>query len=128
MNLQWRRKCPEFAKDMHELTVIENIMEISLQVARENKLSRITVINLDVGKMQHLNESIMQHGFDAAKQGTTAGEASLKLNWLPVKLKCNECHHIFTSADMKLSCPYCGSKDTNIVQGTELNIKSIEGE
>ena len=113
---------------MHELTVIENIMEIAFQVARENELSHINTINLDVGKMQHLNEGIMQHGFDAAKEGTTAGGASLILNWLPVKLKCNECEHIFTSADMKFFCPNCGSKDTNIIQGTELNIKSIEGE
>ncbi len=113
---------------MHELTVIENVLQISGQVAEENSLSRIDVINLDVGGMQHLNEEIMQHGFDAAKKDTVASEASLKIFRLPVKLRCNACSQVFGTDTGKFHCPVCGSKDTEVKQGMELNIKSIEGE
>ncbi len=117
-----------FVEDMHELTVIENIIRISMQVTVENKLKNITTVNLDVGCMQHLNEEIMQHGFDAAKEGTTMAGAALKMNWLPVKLQCNGCLHIFSPVDGKFFCPDCGDKDTSVVQGMELIITSIEGE
>ena len=113
---------------MHELTVIGNILEISKQVAAENNLSRIDAINLDVGSMQHLNEEIMQHGFDAAKKNTPASEALLRIAWLPVRLQCNHCRQIFGADSGKFHCPVCGSADTRVKQGMELNIKSIEGE
>ncbi len=113
---------------MHELTVIENVLQISEQVAEENQLSRIDVINLDVGGMQHLNEEIIQHGFDAAKKDTVASNAELKLFWLPVKLRCNSCQKVFGTENGKFHCPFCGSQDTEVKQGMELNIKSIEGE
>lgn len=113
---------------MHELTVIENVLQISGQVAKENNLSGIDVINLDVGGMQHLNEEIMQHGFEAAKKDTVAAGAELKLFWLPIKLRCNSCQQVFGTENGKFYCPVCGSKDTEVEQGMELNINSIEGE
>jgi len=113
---------------MHELTVIENVLEISGKVAEGNRLSRIDAINLDVGRMQHLNEEIMQHGFDAAKKDTVASDAELKICWLPVQLQCNSCRQVFGADSGKFYCPICGSQDTEVSQGMELNIKSIEGE
>ena len=113
---------------MHELAVVENIIRISVQVATENKLNRISAINLNVGAMQHLNEESMKHGFNAAKEGTPLATAVLKLNRVPVKLRCNSCFHIFSPCDGKFFCPDCGDKDTSVIQGMELIIKSIEGE
>ena len=112
---------------MHELTVIENILKISLEVADENRLSQVDKINLTVGKMQHLNEMILQHGFEAAKENTLAAAAKLVLEWKPVLLKCNECHHKFQPLDHDFSCPFCESGLTEIIQGNELFVKSIEG-
>lgn len=128
----WNRHGPQkyrvFAEGMHELTVVENIIRIAEQVAAENKLRHVSRINLDVGAMQHLNEEIMEHGFSAAKEGTTLAAAKLKLNWLPVKLRCNTCLQKYSPADGKFFCPGCGDKDTSVIQGMELIIKSIEGE
>jgi hydrogenase nickel incorporation protein HypA/HybF len=113
---------------MHELTVIENIMKISLEVAKENQLSQIDKINLTVGKMQHLNEMILQNGFEAVKEKTPASEANLVLEWKPVRLSCNDCNHKFQPSDHNFSCPVCRSGFTEVIQGYELFIKSIEGQ
>ncbi len=113
---------------MHELAVIDNIMRITLQVAEENKLSRVTAVKLDVGEMQHLNEAIMQHGFEAATANTLLNKAALEIKRLPVKLKCNKCGKCFGTKDGSYNCPRCKSTDTEVKQGMELNINSIEGE
>ena len=113
---------------MHELTVIENILNISAKVADDNDLKSVTAINVDVGSMQHLNEEIMKNGFEAAKEDTIFASAELKLNWLEVKLRCNSCLKIFTPGGENFFCPYCGDNDTNLIQGMELIVKSIEGE
>lgn len=102
-------------------------MKISLEVADENQLSRVDKINLTIGKMQHLNEMILQNGFEAVKENTVAADAKLVLEWKPVRLSCNECHHEFQPSDHDFSCPLCGSGFTEIIQGYELFIKSIEG-
>lgn len=113
---------------MHELTVVENIIHITLTVAEENKLQKVTVVNLDVGEMQHLNEAILKHGFNAAIKGTLLEGAILKLNWLPVKLQCETCSKTFYPEKSKFYCPHCDSENTKLIQGTELNIKNIKGE
>ena len=113
---------------MHELTILDNLLRISDRVAGENNLRRVTIINVDVGSMQHLNEDIMKHGFEAAKEGTLFSEAELRLHRLDVKLRCNACLEEFTPESGKFYCPFCGYKDTSVIQGMELIIKSIEGE
>lgn len=113
---------------MHELSVIENILRISLEVAEENSISRINRINLTVGKLQHLNEMILQHGFTAAKEKTIAKQAELVLDWKPVRLVCEDCQYNFTPVDNDFTCPQCRSGSTRIEQGRELFIKSIEGD
>lgn len=113
---------------MHELTVLDNLLRISAKVAEENNLSRVTMINVDVGNMQHLNEDIMKHGFEAVKQGTIFAGAELRLHRLDVKLRCNACLKEFIPESGKFFCPFCGDKDTSVTQGMELIINSIEGE
>ena len=113
---------------MHELTVIQEILNISSQVARENGLKKIDKIHLHVGKMQHLNEEILQHSFEAAKAEGSAREAILKLTWLPVVLKCNACSETLSIDSESFLCRNCGSGDIEIVQGMELFINSIEGD
>ncbi len=126
-NHRGQQKYPEFANAMHELTVIASILHISEQVAQENNLSQINVINLDVGGMQHLSEEILLHGFDAAKVDTLAVNAELKVSYLPLKLYCNSCNQECEAKSDKIQCQYCDSKDIQIKQGMELNVRSIEG-
>ncbi|MFW5878124.1 MAG: hydrogenase maturation nickel metallochaperone HypA [bacterium] len=112
---------------MHELTVIENIMNISFQAAKENKLNHIEKINLRVGKLQHLNEMIMQNAFSAAKADTPAARAELIILRSPVQLICQDCNHEFRPENNNFHCPACNSTSTKIVKGNELYVESIEG-
>lgn len=113
---------------MHELTVIENILQITMQVAKENQLETVNAVNLEVGEMQHLNEEIMQHGFEASVTDTLVKKDALRLNWIGVKLKCNSCGKEFEPEEGKFYCAFCGEPDTSVTRGMELTIKSIEGE
>ena len=112
---------------MHELTVIENIMNISIQAAKENELSHIEKINLTVGKLQHLNEMIIQNAFLAAKIDTPAAKAELIISRRPVQLMCQDCKHEFLPENNYFYCPECNSSNTKIVRGNELHVESIEG-
>ncbi len=112
---------------MHELTVIENIMNISFQAAKENELSYIERINLTVGKLQHLNEMILQNAFSAAKIDSPAAKAELIISWSPVQLKCQDCKHEYLPENNNFYCPACNSSNTKIVRGNELYVESIEG-
>ncbi len=103
-------------------------MKISLEVAEDNKLSEIVKINLCVGKLQHLNEMIMQNAFSAVKTGPLSSEAKLVIVWIPVKLRCSHCQSVYEPENNNFSCPVCGSTLTEVVRGRELYVKSIEGQ
>ena len=113
---------------MHELTVIENIIKISSEVAEENNLSEIHRINLCVGKLHHLNEMIMQNAFSAVKTGSLLLKAELVILWEPLKLMCSDCQSVYEPKESIFSCPVCGSSSTEVVRGRELFVKSIEGQ
>ncbi len=99
-----------------------------MQVAEDNGLKQVTAVWLDVGEMQHLNEEIMQHGFEAATANTPLNKAALQIKRLPVRLKCCNCGNLFGPQEGSYLCPQCQSTDTQVQQGMELNINSIEGE
>ena len=112
---------------MHELTVIQHILEISDQTARENNISGIESIQLVIGDLQHLNEDILISGFEAAREDTLAEHAELQISRLPVNLQCNACHFTFEPVSGIFSCPACHQSNTSILQGLELYIETIKG-
>jgi hydrogenase nickel incorporation protein HypA/HybF len=112
---------------MHELAIIENILEISDRVARENNLSEIESIALVLGELQHLNAEILINNFNAARINTRAAHAELHISTLPVKLKCNTCNDVYYATTGKFSCPSCNGMDTSILQGMDLYIETIKG-
>lgn len=90
-------------------------------------MEHIEKINLTVGKLQHLNEMIIQSAFSAAKTDTPAVGAELIISRSPVQLICQDCKHEFIPENNNFYCPACNSSNTKIVKGMELYVESIEG-
>jgi Zn finger protein HypA/HybF involved in hydrogenase expression len=44
-----------------------------------------------------------------------------------VKVKCKKCNETFMIEDPIFICPKCESFDTEIIQGNELHIQTMEG-
>ncbi len=113
---------------MHEIAIVEDMFRIIKKVAEEENLQRIDKVHFTIGKMMQIVPGIFKFAFDAAKENTIAAKSELELEFLPVKMKCRACNHTFLIEHNVFHCPVCKGTETDLVQGRELLIKSIEGE
>ena len=114
---------------MHELPVTGEILKIVLKHAQQNGVSRVITVHLQVGKLSDLEDEWIQRYFDYLSKGTVAEGAKLKIERLPIVLRCPSC---LTSYEIEASrltdpvCPGCGGKDGELVSGREYRIKDME--
>lgn len=113
---------------MHELSIIEGIIKISQEEAKKNNVKRIIEIRIKVGEMSGVIPDIMQEYFDIASRGTLVQGAQLKIEKVPIKIKCQNCNSENIIDNMKIRCPICQSTNIKIISGRELYIDSLEVE
>ena len=114
---------------MHELSVMESILNIALKHARMHEASRILGIGLRVGEMSDLVDEWMQRYFDYLSKDTLAAGALLKIERTPVIFECESCGTAFPVPLKEIrdaTCPECRGDKTRFKSGREFIIKNIE--
>ncbi len=111
---------------MHEISIIESILEVAEEKAREVSSPSIKVIKLRLGEFTAIARESLEFAFEVARQGTLAEHALLEIEVVPMVLHCVVCDtpRQPTSA-RSFICPVCGFP-LKIVSGKELQIEFIE--
>jgi hydrogenase nickel incorporation protein HypA/HybF len=115
---------------MHELPVIESILNICLKHAQQNDVQKVLAIHLEIGELSDLENEWMQSYFDHLSKGSIAEGAVLKIKRTPVVMKCGGCETSF-NVDVKslkdIKCPSCNAeKNFQLVSGREYHILNME--
>ena len=117
---------------MHELPVTEQILSIVLKHAEKNQVNRVVSITLTVGELSELEDEWIQHYFDYLSKDTIAAGAKLKIERMPIVIRCNKCGRSESISKEQLgqvTCPKCGdSGDFSLVSGRENYIKEMEAQ
>ena len=111
---------------MHELSVTEEILNITLEHARRAKANRVLGINLVVGDLTGLAGESIQFYFDLLSKDTEAEKACLSITRVPARARCKQCQEEFIPEGMEWVCPRCGGIYEEIVSGREFYVESIE--
>jgi hydrogenase nickel incorporation protein HypA/HybF len=111
---------------MHEMSVIQEILDIAINKARESQAEKITQINLVIGEISSLVDDCLQFYFDFMAKGTIAQESRLSFQRIPLRVKCRLCGETFTPSAEPWTCPACQKWDAEITAGNEFYIDSIE--
>jgi hydrogenase nickel incorporation protein HypA/HybF len=113
---------------MHELSVTQSILDISLEYARNNQARQIVAIQLQIGEVTDFNDEWIQRYFDFVSKGTIAEGAKLRITRTPAKLQCQACSFVFSldRSTWESQCPSCGSKDTHLIAGREFRVEALE--
>lgn len=114
---------------MHELPVINSILKVVLKHAVDNNVNKVVAVHLQVGELSDLEDKWMQQYFDHLAKGGIAEGALLKIERIPVVMKCNDCGMSYTikvKEDKTIICPECNSEKNTLVSGREYFIKNLE--
>lgn len=112
---------------MHEISLVENIIQIILEEMPKNGITKVDSLTLAVGEMQHAVPEALQFAFGIMSKDTPLEDAELIIERVPVKGHCKSCGKDFTPQDWISCCPECGKTDIEIISGKELNIVEFTG-
>jgi len=113
---------------MHELSVTESILEISLRHANKANAKRVTNLYLVIGQLASIVDDSVQFYWDIVSKGTIAEGAILHFNRLPATLACLDCKHQYNPSGNGFSCPVCKSDHVKIISGEEFFMEAIDVE
>jgi len=114
---------------VHELSIALSVLDIVRTAAGDAGLARVDTVRLRVGKATGVLPDALRFAFDCSKAGTTAADAALEIEEVPIGGRCEDCRRDFTSPEpYVLACPLCGGGSFRITTGDELAVLDLEGE
>jgi len=113
---------------MHELSIVANLFEILEEKAKEHKAKKIVFIKLKVGKLSGVLPEFLETAFNFYRKDTIANKATLEMDEVPLKVKCQQCKTESTKDNFIFICPRCSSRELKTLAGTELFLEKLEFE
>lgn len=110
---------------MHELSVTENLLEITLRHARQANALRVTDINIVVGQLSSIVGDSVQFYWDMISAGTIAEKAVLHFDRREAEMKCLNCGEQFKPQSESFLCPRCNLNQVKVISGNEFYLESI---
>ena len=113
---------------MHELSITQSLLEITLRYGERAGARRITRLNLVIGELASIVDDSVQFYWDIVSQDTIAEGADLHFERVPGALRCLGCGYTFSLNGRDYTCPACGEKRVVPTGGDEFRLESIEVE
>ena len=114
---------------MHELGVVSHIIREVETVAKENNVSKVISLTLEVGEVSTIVPELFKDCFEWSKKKTEyMQECELNLVILAAVTYCQDCGETYSTTKHGKTCPHCGSNKTYLITGNEVTIKDIQVE
>lgn len=116
---------------MHELSIVVDLFTIIEEQARQAGASRVTRVRVLIGELSGVVPELFRTAFHSYKKGTIADRARLEIKITRVKFKCRGCGQEIktgdiSSPDFSYACPFCGSKEVELISGRDLCLEKLE--
>lgn len=113
---------------MHELSITESLLKISLQHAEKANAKRVTDLHIVIGDLASMVDDSIQFYWEVIAKDTIAEHATLHFRRVPAELQCMTCFEKYHPTDGELVCPKCGGVGAKIIAGEEFFLESIDVE
>lgn len=110
---------------MHELSIVNGIVEIAEKEASLNQAKSIDEIELTIGKLSTIEPVALDFAWKQGVKGTSLEHSRIKINWIDGEALCMDCDKQFIIAQVYDPCPSCGSHLLAIQKGKELAVSSL---
>ncbi len=112
---------------MHELSIVASIVDSVNESLGAYPGARVKEVRLRVGALASVIEDSLQFCYGIATEGTALEESKLVVHILPVIAHCDACGRDVEIASLQsFRCPQCDEPVSDLRQGRELEIDSIE--
>lgn len=114
---------------MHELGVVYHIMDTLEEVARENNVTKVLSVTVEIGEVSTVLPDYLTDCWNwAVKKRPLLEGCRMEVERLPAVTYCEGCGQEYPTVAHGRICPRCGSEKTYLLRGNEMNIKEVEVE
>ena len=111
---------------MHELGVAFHIADSVVKIAQENQASRVRRVTLQIGEVSTVIPSYLVDVWNCnCKRVPMLEGCELVTEQISAITYCTACGKTYPTVPQGKICPHCGSGETYLQQGNELEIKEI---
>ena len=111
---------------MHELSLVAELFLILEDKARAEKAKKITSVSLRIGRLSGIVPELLKTAFDSYKKGTLASKARLRVEVVPLRVRCRACGKESPAVEPLFACPTCAAEDLEILEGREMILEKLE--
>ncbi|HZC29229.1 MAG TPA: hydrogenase maturation nickel metallochaperone HypA [Gaiellaceae bacterium] len=108
---------------MHELSLADAVVAIARDHARGR---RVSAVDVRVGRLRQVVPDALEFAFELVAAGTEIEGAELRIEHVPIRVRCARCAAESEAPEFPLACAECGSVDAEVVAGEELQVESLE--
>lgn len=114
---------------MHELGLVNYVVKQVSKIAEENHVAKIHSVTLEFGEVSGIVTSYLYDYWNwYTRKFPLFDGAKLLCEEIPAVTWCDDCKQTYPTVKYGKTCPHCGSGNTWLQQGSEMNIKQIEVE
>ena len=110
---------------MHELSVVLEVVKAVEKVAKEQNLTEIETLVLQIGELSSMIPRYVEACFPMAADGTILEHTKLEIEILPGNGLCKDCNKVFNLLANNQICPHCSGRRWELLSGREFYIKEI---
>jgi len=110
---------------MHELSIAISIVDTVIDQAKKASANRVSEVELDIGTLSGIEYESLEFALGVAAKDTILEETLFRINRVEPVAECPKCQHLYTPDGMFSLCPECNEQGIRLIQGTELQIKSL---
>lgn len=112
---------------MHEMAIVQSIMDIVEQQAKLHKAKKVVSVSLEFGMLTAVVPQAIEFAFEVLSKDGMAEGARLDITIVPLTVFCPECSREYVLENYQPFCPVCSSPSLQIVAGRdEMRIVSLE--
>ncbi len=96
-----------------------------MKQAEAARATQVLEVHLDIGLNSGIEFESLEFSLGVASKKTMLEETSFLINRLEPLAECPACNHHYTPERVFSHCPECNQPGIRMIQGTELQIKSL---
>ncbi len=118
--------CNYRSEHLHELSIAQSIVDIVGQYVPPAEQERVRKVTVRLGALAGVVPDSLAFCFTAVIHHTPLENAVMEMEHVPFTVACHSCNRTSATEPGIVLCPLCGSSDTDIISGTELQVVSLE--
>jgi hydrogenase nickel incorporation protein HypA/HybF len=111
---------------MHEMSLMEALVDLAEEEARKADASRISVVRLAVGALSHVDPESLRFCFDAVARGSMCEGAQFDLVPVPGAGWCLDCGKEVAISERFGPCPHCNGFHVQMTRGDDFRLLELE--